>query len=177
MSKKVSKKVDDSFSTHSDHAHHGKVKVFIGDKPTYVNKEDLRNYLYGDCGPVKFASDMVELIVSNASTTIRHNQIDKIVKPYAVLHSLGNISKDMIQSSSYHDKRYDDGHYEEDPTIVDPVIPQKEVWAVYDPNPGQHRNLQKLLERQNRPRDSEDTVEPSSSFKDLEKSYSFSGTA
>ena len=135
MSRKVSKKVDDSFSNQSD-SNYGKVRIYSSDRPTYVSKEDLRDYLYGDQGPVKYAGDMVDLIVSKAFTEIRHNQIDKIVKPYAVLHSLGNINKDMIQSASYHDKRYDDGHYEEDDTTRDPVIPEKEVWAVYDPNPG-----------------------------------------
>lgn len=88
--------------------------------------------------------------MESVNTEIRYRQIDKIVKPYAVLHSMQNTHLDMMMSPIYYDKCYDDDMYDDDPSIVDPPIPEKEVRAVYDAEPGSHRNLEAILKRRNR---------------------------
>ena len=53
----------------------------------------------------------------------------------------------MLMSPTYHDKRYDDGEYEQDPSTVDPVAPQKDIWAFHEANPGKDRILESILKK------------------------------
>lgn len=47
----------------------------------------------------------------------------------------------MNMCPTFHDKRYDDGKYEQDPTIFDMEITKKDDRAFHDPSPGKQRVL------------------------------------
>ena len=53
----------------------------------------------------------------------------------------------MLTSPTYHDKRYDDGEYEQDESTFEPPPPAKDARAIHDQNPGQHRILEGILRR------------------------------
>ena len=137
--KKTTKRVDESFSKDSDHGknYNAKVKVYINSKPVYLSREEALRHLYGSSGSYEIANHIIGEILSSVQLELRNRQIDKITKPYAVLYSLATSTKDMIWSPSYHDKRYDDGEYEVDEATVDPGVPEKDVWAVHEANPGE----------------------------------------
>ena len=53
-----------------------------------MTKEEYERHLYGGCGSLYVASGMVDEIIANAEMEFRFRQMDKIRKPYSVMHSM-----------------------------------------------------------------------------------------
>ena len=79
---------------------------------------------------------MIDHILDEVHKEYRFRQIDPMVKPYAYKYSMSKITTDLNMCPTFHDKRYDDGQYEKDPTIFDMEIPKKDDRAIHDPSPG-----------------------------------------